>query len=73
MGLDVNSMHVMKAQEIIEHYVSGYDQHANEYDFKKALDLLQYVPKVGSNLPFCWGKISQFFLILGEKIPLLDW
>jgi len=43
LGLDPNNMHVMAPKELIEHYVSDYDHGANEYDFKKALDLMQYI------------------------------
>ncbi|CAM9978970.1 unnamed protein product [Lampetra planeri] len=41
--MDVDSMRVLSANELIMMYISDDNREANEFDFKKALDLLQYI------------------------------
>lgn len=41
--LDLNVMPVLSALELINLYISDENRTANEYDFKKALDLLDYI------------------------------
>uniref|UniRef100_A0A8C5MUE1 Nuclear pore complex protein Nup133 n=1 Tax=Leptobrachium leishanense TaxID=445787 RepID=A0A8C5MUE1_9ANUR len=41
--LDLNVMPVLSALELINLYISEENRRANEYDFKKALDLLDYI------------------------------
>lgn len=42
-GYDVKNPKVLKAEEIINLYISEENSSANEYDFRKSLDLLNYV------------------------------
>lgn len=44
-GQDLDTMRVLKPEELIEMYVCGENEQANEYDFKKALDLLTFCAK----------------------------
>ncbi|GAB6026024.1 hypothetical protein CHUAL_012235 [Chamberlinius hualienensis] len=44
-GLDIDSMRVLTPVELIEMYISDDNVNANEYDYKKALDLLHFVKK----------------------------
>ncbi|XP_061480465.1 nuclear pore complex protein Nup133 [Rhineura floridana] len=41
--LYLNEMSVLSAPQLIELYISSENRRANEYDFKKALDLLEYI------------------------------
>ncbi|XP_053238474.1 nuclear pore complex protein Nup133 [Podarcis raffonei] len=41
--LNLNEMPVLSAPQLIELYISPENRRANEYDFKKALDLLEYI------------------------------
>ncbi|XP_053314464.1 nuclear pore complex protein Nup133 [Spea bombifrons] len=41
--LDLNMMPVLSPVELIKLYISEENRRANEYDFKKALDLLDYI------------------------------
>ncbi|XP_071080381.1 nuclear pore complex protein Nup133-like [Haliotis cracherodii] len=45
LGMDPANMGVMSTTELIELYVGDKNKMASEYDFKKALDLLQYLDK----------------------------
>ena len=42
-----------------QHYVSDVDRHANEYDFKKALDLMHYIKKVSGEAAICRGSFNH--------------
>ncbi|XP_003215915.1 nuclear pore complex protein Nup133 isoform X1 [Anolis carolinensis] len=42
-NLNLNEMPVLSAPELIELYICSDNKRANEYDFKKALDLLEYI------------------------------
>ena len=44
--MDPDKMRVFSPQELIEHYVGDFNTNANEFDFKKALDLVHFVNKV---------------------------
>ncbi|KAJ7411743.1 nuclear pore complex protein Nup133 [Willisornis vidua] len=41
--LNVNDMPVLSASQLIDMYICDENRRANEYDFKKALDLLEYI------------------------------
>ncbi|XP_020642196.3 nuclear pore complex protein Nup133 isoform X1 [Pogona vitticeps] len=41
--LNLNEMPVLSASQLIELYISDENRRANEFDFKKALDLLEYI------------------------------
>ncbi|XP_005146035.1 nuclear pore complex protein Nup133 [Melopsittacus undulatus] len=41
--LNLNSMPVLSASQLIDMYICDENRRANEYDFKKALDLLEYI------------------------------
>ncbi|XP_015276923.1 PREDICTED: nuclear pore complex protein Nup133 [Gekko japonicus] len=41
--LNLNEMPVLSAPQLIELYICDENRRANEYDFKKALDLLEYI------------------------------
>nr|CAD7434086.1 unnamed protein product [Timema monikensis] len=43
-ALDVEKLRVMSPSDLIKLNICDDNQSANEYDFKKALDLLKYVP-----------------------------
>ncbi|ELK34847.1 Nuclear pore complex protein Nup133 [Myotis davidii] len=45
--LSLSSMPVLTAPQLISLYVCEENGRANEYDFKKALDLLEYIDEVG--------------------------
>ncbi|XP_013421328.1 nuclear pore complex protein Nup133 [Lingula anatina] len=45
LGLDPDNMQVFSPKQLIELYVSDVNEKANEFDFKKALDLLSYIDK----------------------------
>ncbi|KAI0211444.1 Nucleoporin_C domain-containing protein [Lamellibrachia satsuma] len=45
LGTDIDNMRVLSAKEIIDLYVGEYNVDANEFDFMKALDLLQFIDK----------------------------
>ncbi|CAH1791718.1 unnamed protein product [Owenia fusiformis] len=45
LGMDPEDMRVLPPKELIEVYVSEANCEANEFDFKKALDLLHYVDR----------------------------
>ncbi|KAL5008238.1 hypothetical protein ScPMuIL_013819 [Solemya velum] len=45
LGLDPETMRVLTPVELIELYISDQNISATEFDFKKALDLLQYIDK----------------------------
>lgn len=45
LGLQLDNMKVFTPKELIELYISEMNDKANEFDFKKALDLLRYVDK----------------------------
>ncbi|XP_062580691.1 nuclear pore complex protein Nup133-like isoform X2 [Saccostrea cucullata] len=45
LGMEPNNMRVLSPVQLIELYISGTNIDATEYDFKKALDLLQYIDK----------------------------
>uniref|UniRef100_T1J954 Nucleoporin Nup133/Nup155-like C-terminal domain-containing protein n=1 Tax=Strigamia maritima TaxID=126957 RepID=T1J954_STRMM len=44
-GYDSDNMKVMTPKELIELYICDGNANSNEYDFKKALDLLQFIDK----------------------------
>ncbi|XP_053918635.1 nuclear pore complex protein Nup133 isoform X2 [Cuculus canorus] len=41
--LNLNDMPVLSASQLIDMYICDENRRANEYDFKKALDLLEYI------------------------------
>ncbi|XP_068258268.1 nuclear pore complex protein Nup133 isoform X2 [Nyctibius grandis] len=41
--LNLNDMPVLSASQLIDMYICDENKRANEYDFKKALDLLEYI------------------------------
>lgn len=43
LGMDKNNMRCLKAEDMIKYCISNMNETANETDFKKALDLLQFV------------------------------
>ncbi|KAK2188235.1 hypothetical protein NP493_139g03010 [Ridgeia piscesae] len=45
LGTDIDNMRVLSAKEIIDLYVGEFNVDANEFDFMKALDLLQFINK----------------------------
>ncbi|XP_072031616.1 nuclear pore complex protein Nup133-like [Amphiura filiformis] len=45
LTLDAEDQPVMAPWQLVELYISDSNVNANEYDFKKALDLLQYLPQ----------------------------
>jgi hypothetical protein len=42
----INSAFISYIIYYLQHYISDINIDANEYDFKKALDLLQYIDRV---------------------------
>ncbi|XP_056022353.1 nuclear pore complex protein Nup133-like isoform X3 [Ostrea edulis] len=52
LGMEPNNMTVLSPVQLIELYISGTNIDATEYDFKKALDLLQYIDKTDPALDF---------------------
>uniref|UniRef100_A0A4W3HQZ9 Nucleoporin 133 n=1 Tax=Callorhinchus milii TaxID=7868 RepID=A0A4W3HQZ9_CALMI len=54
--LNMNTMPVLSASQLIYLYISDENTKANEYDFKKALDLLEYVEK------FYYFSVWQYFI-----------
>eukprot|EP00057_Strongylocentrotus_purpuratus_P019054 XP_011673528.1 PREDICTED: nuclear pore complex protein Nup133 [Strongylocentrotus purpuratus] len=48
LNLNGDDLPCMTPQQLIELYISERNTNSNEYDFKKALDLLQYLHKEGS-------------------------
>ncbi|OXU23558.1 hypothetical protein TSAR_013208 [Trichomalopsis sarcophagae] len=44
-GYDVEKLRVLNPSELINLYTCAESQISNEYDFKKALDLLEYIPE----------------------------
>uniref|UniRef100_A0A663MW68 Nuclear pore complex protein Nup133 n=1 Tax=Athene cunicularia TaxID=194338 RepID=A0A663MW68_ATHCN len=48
--LNLNDMPVLSASQLIDMYICDENRRANEYDFKKALDLLEYIDEVGKAL-----------------------
>ncbi|XP_076316561.1 nuclear pore complex protein Nup133 isoform X1 [Tachypleus tridentatus] len=44
-GIDPDTMRVLTPEELIKMYISEDNTSANEYDFKKALDLLEFMKK----------------------------
>ncbi|XP_043926669.1 nuclear pore complex protein Nup133 [Protopterus annectens] len=51
-GFAREMMPVLSASHLIELYVCEENERANEYDFKKALDLLDYIHEVGFSILF---------------------
>ncbi|XP_030855362.1 nuclear pore complex protein Nup133 isoform X2 [Strongylocentrotus purpuratus] len=49
LNLNGDDLPCMTPQQLIELYISERNTNSNEYDFKKALDLLQYLHKEGSH------------------------
>ncbi|CAC5366026.1 NUP133 [Mytilus coruscus] len=52
LGMEEDNMRVLQPVEIIQQYISDFNIDANEFDFKKALDLLQYIDKDDENIDF---------------------
>ncbi|KAG1670395.1 Nuclear pore complex protein Nup133 [Nymphon striatum] len=59
-GMDPDLMRVLSPQELIKMYVSEENSSANEYDFKKALDLLQYIDPVSCMISIHEIEISYY-------------
>ncbi|KAH0622484.1 hypothetical protein JD844_024835 [Phrynosoma platyrhinos] len=74
-NLNLNEMPVLSAPELIELYICYENRRANEYDFKKALDLLEYIDEVdrwssseGKDDPIEASKDSIFVKILQKLL-----
>ncbi|ESO92060.1 hypothetical protein LOTGIDRAFT_233315 [Lottia gigantea] len=67
LGMDTNNMSVLKPQEIIELYISEINAVATEYEFKKALDLLQYLDQEDDDID-----INELRLHIWSKAVLRD-
>lgn len=52
LGMEEGNMAVLPPEQIIEQYISDFNIDANEFDFKKALDLLQYIDRNDPNIDF---------------------
>ncbi|KAK3092820.1 hypothetical protein FSP39_007562 [Pinctada imbricata] len=52
LGMEPDNMRVLTPIQIIEQYISGTNIDATEYDFRKALDLLQYIDRSDPNIDY---------------------
>nr|XP_022333914.1 nuclear pore complex protein Nup133-like [Crassostrea virginica] len=52
LRMEPDNMAVLSPVQLIELYISGTNIDATEYDFKKALDLLQYIDKTDSTVDY---------------------
>ncbi|XP_072907267.1 nuclear pore complex protein Nup133 [Hemitrygon akajei] len=67
--LNVDTMPVLSASQLIDLYISDDNVRANEYDFKKALDLLEYVEKEDNSITADELKLEIF----SRAIQRDDW
>ncbi|XP_064600211.1 LOW QUALITY PROTEIN: nuclear pore complex protein Nup133-like [Liolophura sinensis] len=67
LGMEPDNMRVLSPLELINLYISDDNEGATEYDFKKALDLLSYVPQSEPDIP-----VDQVRLHIWCKAVLRD-